>query len=93
MSIKSWLMPAISQHLLSRHRLLRQRERAERVRARRCEPHLLHYFHQVDDPYSALAASILPRLLARYDIQLVPHLVGAPPDLSLIHISEPTRPY
>ena len=80
MSIKSWLMPAISQHLLSRHRLLRQRERAERVRARRCEPHLLHYFHQVDDPYSALAASILPRLLARYDIQLVPHLVGAPPD-------------
>ena len=80
MSIKSWLMPTISQHLLSRHRLLRQRERAERLRASRCEPHLLHYFHQVDDPYSALAASILPRLLARYDIQLVPHLVGAPPD-------------
>ena len=80
MSIKSWLMPAISQRLLSRDRLLRQRERSERARARRSEPHLLHYFHQVDDPYSALAASILPRLLARYDIQLMPHLVGAPPD-------------
>ena len=73
-------MPAISQRLLSRDRLLRQRERSERARARRSEPHLLHYFHQVDDPYSALAASILPRLLARYDIQLLPHLVGAPPD-------------
>lgn len=80
MSIKSWLMPVISQRLLSRDRLLRQRERAERVRARRSEPHLLHYFHQVDDPYSALAASILPRLLARYDIELLPHLVGAPSD-------------
>jgi 2-hydroxychromene-2-carboxylate isomerase len=80
MSIKSWLMPAISQRLLSRDRLLRQRERSERARVRRSEPHLLHYFHQVDDPYSALAASILPRLLARYDIQLLPHLVGAPPD-------------
>jgi 2-hydroxychromene-2-carboxylate isomerase len=80
MSIKSWLMPAISQRLLSRDRLLRQRERAERARVRRAEPHLLHYFHQVDDPYSALAASILPRLLSRYDIQLLPHLVGAPPD-------------
>ncbi len=80
MSIKSWLMPAISQRLLSRDRLLRQRERAERVRARGSRPHLLHYFHQVDDPYSALTASILPRLLARYDIELRPHLVGAPPD-------------
>ena len=73
-------MPVISQHLLSRDRLLRQRERAERVRARGARPHLLHYFHQVDDPYSALAASILPRLLARYDIQLLAHLVGTPPD-------------
>lgn len=80
MSIKSWLMPAISQRLLSRDRLLRQRERAERARARGSRPHLLLYFHQVDDPYSALAASILPRLLARYDIELRPHLVGAPPD-------------
>jgi 2-hydroxychromene-2-carboxylate isomerase len=80
MSIKSWLMPAISQRLLSRNRLLRQRERAERLRARHGAPHQLHYFHQVDDPYSALTASILPRLLARYDIKLLPHLVGAPPD-------------
>jgi len=42
--------------------------------------HRLHYFHQVDDPYSALTASILPRLLARYDIDIDAHVVGAPPD-------------
>jgi len=80
MSIKSLLMPAISQRLLSPERLQSQRERFERRRRARGAPHVLHYFHQVDDPYSALAASALPRLLQRYRIELVPHLVGAPPD-------------
>jgi len=28
--------------------------------------HVVHYFHQADDPYSALLASVLPRLQARY---------------------------
>jgi len=27
---------------------------------------VVHYFHQADDPYSALLASVLPRLQARY---------------------------
>lgn len=80
MSIKSLLMPAISQRLLSQERLLAQRRRAERRRVARGEPHQVHYFHQTDDPYSALAAAALPRLMQRYDIQLLPHLVGAPPD-------------
>ena len=40
----------------------------------------VHYFHQADDPYSHLAAQTLPRLLARYRIDLVPHLVPAPAD-------------
>ncbi len=40
----------------------------------------MHYFHQVDDPYSQLAAQALEPLLARYDVELVPHLVGPPPD-------------
>jgi 2-hydroxychromene-2-carboxylate isomerase len=79
-SIKSLLMPAISQRLLSRERLLRQRARIERARRSRGEPHVLHYFHQIDDPYSALAAATLPRLAARYDIHIAPHVVGPPPD-------------
>ena len=80
MSLKSLLMPAVTQRMLSRERLLAQRARAERARRARGEGHVLHYFHQVDDPYSALAASVLPRLLARYQIALVPHVVGVPPD-------------
>jgi len=80
MSIKTLLMPAISRRMLSRERLLRQRARVERARVLRGEPHRVHYFHQVDDPYSALAAAALPRLLARYAIDLVPHVVNPPVD-------------
>ena len=44
------------------------------------KPHQLHYFHQADDPYSALTAAVLPQILARYQVELLPHVVGAPPD-------------
>lgn len=80
MSLKSLLMPAISQRFLSRARLMKQRARAERLRLDRGESHQVHYFHQVDDPYSALAAACLPRLLERYDINITAHVVGPPPD-------------
>ena len=80
MSIRTLLMPAVTQRLLSRSRLLKAREKAERARVRRREPHRVQYFHQVDDPYSALVAACLPTLLARYDIDLQTHVVGPPPD-------------
>ena len=73
-------MPAFTQRLLSRDRLLAQRARSERARQARGERHRVHYFHQVDDPYSALTAASLQGLLARYDIDLLPHVVGPPPD-------------
>jgi 2-hydroxychromene-2-carboxylate isomerase len=53
---------------------------AERRRRLRGEPHRVLYFHQVDDPYSHLAAQVLPALLARYDVELAPHLVAPPSD-------------
>jgi len=40
----------------------------------------VHYFHQVDDPYSALASQTLRALTERYEIALVPHLVAPPSD-------------
>ena len=80
MSLKSLLMPAISQWFLSRDRLTKQRARAERTRLTQGKPHQVHYFHQVDDPYSALAAACLPGLLERYDINITAHVVGPPPD-------------
>jgi 2-hydroxychromene-2-carboxylate isomerase len=80
MSIKHLLMPALTQRLLSRERLQEQRAKTERQRLARGERHRLLYFHQVDDPYSALVAQVLPRLLEHYDVDLEPHLVGPPPD-------------
>ncbi len=50
---------------------------AERQKNRR--PHEVFYFHRVDDPYSALAAQILPRLQAEYTITLKPFIVPPPP--------------
>lgn len=79
-AIKRLLMPAITARLLSRERLLKQRQRAEAARVRRGERHRVHYFHQVDDPYSALAAAALPLLAARYDVDIVAHVVGPPLD-------------
>ncbi len=40
-------------------------------------PHRVHYFHQIDDPYSDLAAQTLPVLEENYDIEIIPHLVSA----------------
>jgi len=43
-------------------------------------PHQVHYFHQVGDPYSQLAAQLLERLVTHYDVDLVAHLAGPPSD-------------
>jgi len=80
MSLKTLLMPVISARLLSRQRLMDQRARAEQQRVRSQSSHQVHYFHQVDDPYSTLVASCLPQLLSRYRVELIPHLVSPPPD-------------
>lgn len=57
-----------------------RRRIAEARRRLAGQPHRVHYFHQVDDPYSQLAAQILGELVARYDVVVEPHLVGPPPD-------------
>ena len=45
---------------------------------RRLTDHVrVHYFHQVDDPYSHLTAQILSTLVQRYRIELMVHLVPA----------------
>lgn len=54
-----------------------RRLHAARRRLMGTEP-TLHYFHGVADPYSHLAAQLLPALAAAYRITLVPHLVPAP---------------
>jgi 2-hydroxychromene-2-carboxylate isomerase len=39
---------------------------------------VVHYFHQPDDPYSRIAAQLLPALAANYRVELSTHLVSAP---------------
>jgi 2-hydroxychromene-2-carboxylate isomerase len=43
-------------------------------------PPTVHYFHQVDDPYSHLAAQLCAPLATRYRVDLVPWLVPSPED-------------
>jgi 2-hydroxychromene-2-carboxylate isomerase len=43
-------------------------------------PAVVHYFHQVDDPYSHLMLQALPALAARYAVRLQMHLVPPPGD-------------
>jgi len=57
-----------------------RRSLAELARRARRAPRRVHYFHQVDDPYSHLAAQLLRALVACYDVELVPHLVDPPSD-------------
>jgi 2-hydroxychromene-2-carboxylate isomerase len=52
----------------------------EAGRRLRGAPHRIEYFHQVDDPYCQLTAPLLESLMARYGVELVPVLVGPPPD-------------
>jgi 2-hydroxychromene-2-carboxylate isomerase len=59
-------------------RLEKQRASVERARARAGKPHVVEYFHQVEDGYSHLAAQVLASLAERYDIQLICHLVSGP---------------
>ena len=80
MSLKSIFMPAITSWWLSPSRQARQRAAAERSRKARGERHTVHYFHQTDDPYSALMVQCLPRLTERYDLDLQAHVVSPPSD-------------
>ena len=57
-----------------------RRRLAELKRRATGSPHRVLYFHQIDDPYSHLAAQALDALAARYDVRIVPMLVGGPPD-------------
>ena len=52
----------------------------EARRRRKGRPHEVIYFHQVDDPYSALTAQALAAFAGRYDVRLIVHLVPPPED-------------
>jgi 2-hydroxychromene-2-carboxylate isomerase len=80
MSLRSWLTSRVAEQLTSESTAARRRRHAELVRRRAHAPHVVDYFHQTDDPYSALAAQVLPLVAARYDVELRAHLVNPPSD-------------
>ena len=55
----------------------RRRAHAETRRVKSGAPHIVEYFHQLDDPYSHLTAQVLAKFAARYDIVIKPHLINA----------------
>jgi len=79
-SIARRISPLITGALTSPHTRQLRRWLAEQGRRLRGEPHRVLYFHQVDDPYGQLVVQVLPELAARYDVELVPHLVAPPSD-------------
>jgi 2-hydroxychromene-2-carboxylate isomerase len=80
MSLERRIAPILVATLTS-SALRNMRRHAEEARRRMSrQPHRVHYFHQVDDPYSHLASQVLARLSDAYDIELQPHLVGQPPE-------------
>jgi len=79
-SLKTALVSRIAERLTGEPRLLALRAKAERQRVAANAPHVVEYFHQADDPYSHLAAQVLPEFTERFDIALKIHLVGPPPD-------------
>jgi len=78
----SWFLRLATSRLMTRmcrpQRLVKQRARVEKERIKAGLPHVVEYFHQVEDGYSHLAAQVLKSLAARYDIQIVCHLVTGP---------------
>ena len=55
----------------------RRRARAETRRVKSGAPHVVEYFHQLDDPYSHLTAQVLAKFAGRYNIVIKPHLINA----------------
>lgn len=74
MNLKTRLRSLGARYFASQGFLEKTRQRAIKQRQRKGEPPCVHYFHQVDDPYSHLAAQKLEALQARYDIVFNFHL-------------------
>ena len=77
-ALRRWAVSMVLRRFASDKHVRKRRAKVERARARRGQPHVVEYFHQVDDGYSHLAAQLLRPLLDTYDVQLVCHLVPAP---------------
>ena len=72
-----YLIHKKAEKVISPTRRAAARQNAEAARQSAGDPHVIEYFHQLDDPYSHLTAQILARFAARYDVVVKPHLIHA----------------
>lgn len=63
--------------MISPENIQARRHATEEKRKKLSVPHTVEYFHQLDDPYSHLAAAILKSFAKRYDVDLKVHLIRA----------------
>ena len=79
----------LASYLNSEKKLIKRRLKAEKARKKEGRPHVVDYFHQVEDGYSHLASQVLEQFADRYDIELRCHMVRGPegknaPDAALL---------
>ena len=79
----------LASYLNSEKKLIKRRLKAEKARKKEGRPHVVDYFHQVEDGYSHLASQVLEAFAGRYDIELRCHIVRGPegknaPDATLL---------
>lgn len=73
-----WITSRVMTRMYDPARLAKKRNKIEKQRSNSDQAHVVEYFHQIDDGYSHLTAQVLQSLAARYDIELICHLVTGP---------------
>ena len=76
--VRSRVRSRVIRILASRGCLQLERRRAALARRLRREARVVHYFHQVDDPYSHLVVQKLDELRGAYGVPFSVHLVSKP---------------
>lgn len=77
-ALRRWILSKYVSFRFSDKQISKRRRQAEKRRRAESRPHVVEYFHQTDDPYSHLAAQLLKRFAARYEVELRCHLVRGP---------------
>ncbi|MEN8721895.1 MAG: DsbA family protein [Alphaproteobacteria bacterium] len=76
MNLKTFIQSQFMRRIASKARLDKVRAKARVARIKTGGRPTLHYFHHAADPYSYLAVQALPKILQRYDVDLVCHLTN-----------------
>lgn len=80
MSLKSYIVPRVTERIFGENRLHAKRGKYERQRVKSGAAHEVEFFHDPSDPYSQLLEKTLTTLKANYKIDIITHVVSPPDD-------------